>query len=281
MKKKALKLLALFTALILILGLGWTANGLVGNPVSKYLAKNSAEQYLAENFPGTDYVFDSISYDFKSGAYYAEIKSPSSIDTHFTLSMDMAGRVCQDSFGQVEDKSTTAFRLDQEYRELTDKIFESPSFPYKGNIMYGILEIHPKESFLASDGPDDFGESDVPAYSLAQEDLELDRLYDIRKLGAQAGHLVVYTESNTVTAENAAKTILDIKQWMDDAGVPFYAMEFHLEEPSPEDGSPRDESIDVLNILYKDIRESRLVDRVKRADQEAKAYYMEAEEEKD
>ncbi len=60
---------------------------------------------------------------------------------------------------------------------------------------------------------------------------------------------------------------------MDHAGVPFQAMEFHLQEPLPEDGSQRKEGIDVLNILYKDIQEDHLDDLVERADKEAKAYY--------
>ncbi len=276
MKKKILKLLALLTALILIFGLGWTANSMVGNPVSKYLAKKGAEKYLSEKYPGTDYYSDETRYNFKDGTYHTEVKSPSSIDTHFTLSMDMAGKLCWDSFGQVEDKSTTAFRLDGEYRDLAGRILESPSFPYKSDIMYGTLEIHPREDIYAAHGSDGINHPaglDIPAYSLVQEDLDLDSLYDIRQLGAQAGRLVIYMESGTATVEAASKTIWDIKQSMDHAGVPFQAMEFHLQEPLPEDGSQRKEGIDVLNILYKDIQEDHLDDLVERADKEAKAYY--------
>ena len=49
MKKKVLKTAAFLTALCLTAGLGIFANALVGNPVSRLLAKRTAEAYLQEN----------------------------------------------------------------------------------------------------------------------------------------------------------------------------------------------------------------------------------------
>lgn len=265
-KGKALKPFALAWALVLALGLGWMANGLVGNPISKSLASESARGYLSQRFPGTDFYLEGIHYDFKTGSYRASIKSSGSMDRYFSIYLDMAGQYLWDTYGNVEDKSNTALRLDQEYRELTDKVFKSPSFPYHSDIMYGHLEIYPRADLL------DAGENDIPGYALVQEELAEDKLYDIQKLGAQAGHLVIYVESNTITAEKAAEAILEIRRQMDDAGVPFHAMEFHLEEPLPEDGSPRNKSIDVLEILSQDIYKDGLAGRIERADAAAKAH---------
>ena len=50
MKKKTLKIIALITAFILIIGLSWFANALLGNPISKMLATNTAKKHLAETY---------------------------------------------------------------------------------------------------------------------------------------------------------------------------------------------------------------------------------------
>ena len=46
MKKRVLKVAALVTAIMLIIGVCLFANSLVGNPISKALAKNTAEKYI-------------------------------------------------------------------------------------------------------------------------------------------------------------------------------------------------------------------------------------------
>ena len=50
MKKKILKVLALIVAIALIIGIGRFANALVGNPVSKYLATKTANEYIAKTY---------------------------------------------------------------------------------------------------------------------------------------------------------------------------------------------------------------------------------------
>lgn len=310
MKKKGLKLLALAGALFLIVLLGWTANGLIGNPISRYLADKNARKYLEQHFPNTDYYIEDTSYSFKEGAYIADVKAPGSMDRYFSITMDMAGRYCWDSYENVEDGFHTFLRLEEEYRKLADSVLESPSFPWHGDIMYGTLEIYAKEDLLveeedmhsAKEGADGTEEdehgaeegadgtdgdengadkdNDFPDYALAQEELEPDQLYDIRQLGAQAGHLIIYIEGDTITAEKAAEAILGIKHFMDGAGVPFYAMEFHLREPLSESGTRGEKSIDVLEILYQDIEEGSILQQVRQADKAAKERYA-REEKKD
>ncbi len=281
MKKKGLKLLALAGALFLIVLLGWTANGLIGNPISRYLADKNARKYLEKHFPNTDYYIEDTSYSFKEGAYIADVKAPGSMDRYFSITMDMAGRYRWDSYENVEDGFHTFLRLDEEYRKLTDSVLESPSFPWHGDIMYGTLEIYAKEDRL-SEEEDEHGadkDDDFPDYALAQEELEPDKLYDIRQLGAQAGHLMIYIEGDTITAEKAAEAILGVKHSMDDAGVPFYAMEFHLREPLSENGTREEKSIDVLEILYQDMEEGSILQQVRQADKADKERYAREEKE--
>ena len=66
MKKRVLKISAFCLAIILILGVCWFANGLVGNPISKVLARHTAEKHLAANYPNTDYAIEDVSYSFKN-----------------------------------------------------------------------------------------------------------------------------------------------------------------------------------------------------------------------
>ena len=98
MKRKALKIIALVLALVLIAGIGWFANALVGNPVSKYLANRSAEKYISEVYPEEDFLVREVRYDFKVGGYYAKIYSPRSIDSDFSLSVDFLGKVLYDTY---------------------------------------------------------------------------------------------------------------------------------------------------------------------------------------
>ena len=76
MKKRILKLTAFAAALALLAGVLWFSNGLLGNPVSKFLAARAAREYLAGQYPGADYQVESVNYSFKFGGYTAAVVSP-------------------------------------------------------------------------------------------------------------------------------------------------------------------------------------------------------------
>ena len=268
MKKKVLKITAFVVALALIAGIAVFANALVGNPISKLLAQNSAERHIEENYADTDFYVERVSFSFKDTRYHAFIKSPSSVDSHFTIYLDMLGRVEFDFYeDDVLNGWNTADRIGTDYRKQVDAILDSPSFSYTCDIGYGDIEFIPEEY---ADNPD------VPSYALHIEDLELDGIYNPAELGAQAGHLVLYVTEDTLSFERAAEIMLDIRRIMDDAGVGFYAMDFVLEYPRNEDGTRNSEDqIDVNNFLYEDIYEEGLVERVAAADKATKEYYAE------
>lgn len=267
MKKKMWKTLALLLALGLMGYLGWLANAFLGNPVSSYLAARTAQNHLAATYADADYIIERSTYSFKDGCYHYFIDSPSSMDTEFSLTVDQLGRLRQDTYSDVTDKFVTAQRLNQEYRELTDTVLESPTFPYVCHIAYGTLEIFPREAFLNP------VQNEVPAYALVQEELVLDKIYDISELGAQAGRLVIYIDTGTLTYETAAEILLDVRAAFDSAGIPFHAVNLTLQYPLPEEGPRPDDFIGCRDFLYDDITEDGMVDRMKEADQALKAYY--------
>ena len=274
MKKKHLKILALVVAFASIIGLGLFANAFLGNPLSKMLAKSTAQNYLTVTYSDTDYYIDRVSYNFKDGNYNAYIKSPTSIDTEFTLSITMFGKLQWNSYEDVITGSNTARRIDQEYRELTDTQFNDPSFPYNCYIGFGTLEIYPAYLIENADL------ADVPSYALNQDELILDKIYNIPELGRQAGHLIIYVENNTVTIEQAAQIMLGIKEQFDAAGIPFAAMDFTLQYPRPEEGPRPEGEISVADFPYNEIYEDGMQERVSEADKALTAYYEEQDAKK-
>ncbi|MBE6748329.1 MAG: DUF3139 domain-containing protein [Ruminococcaceae bacterium] len=271
MKKKILKVLALVLAIILIIGIGVFANALVGNPVSKYLATKSAKEHLEKNYSDKDFIIEEVTYDFKTGGYYARVTSPTSIDSHFSLSFDLMGNLIIDCYDDVTSGWNTAYRIGEEYRKEVDKVFENNEFPFFMHISYGDIEFTSEE----------YGEdSSRPDYAIYKETLEIDGIYDIDELGKKAGKLTVYIYDNDVTEENLAEILLNIKSVFDKSGVTFYAIDCVLEKSKPEasaDGSvPKDPPrIEVLNFLYSDIYENDLMERVKDSNKKAIEYYEE------
>lgn len=269
MKKKVWKILALVAAVALILGVCAVANALNGNPISKMLARKSAEKYLSESHPGTDYYVERVDYNFKDGNYFARIRSVSSMDTQFTLYIDMLGKAQYDTYDDVLSGEITARRLEQEYRELVEQLLEGPTFPFQTDIGFGTLEIYPQEAM------DDPLVTDIPSYAITRESLILNHVYDPRELGRQCGHLVIYIESDTITFPYAAEVLLQIREAFDNANVPFQAIDFTLHRPLPEEGPRPEGQIDFDNFPYADIVSEGLVERIQAADEALNAYYAE------
>lgn len=269
--KKYIRIICIVLVIALIAALIWFGNVMMGNPVSHALASKAAKAYLSDRFSDTDYQMERITYSFKDGRYHAFMVSPTSIDGNFSVSFSMLGEYCYDTYDSVQDGWNTAQRLNSEYRKLTDTILNDPALPYDNtqiySIMFGELEIYPKE-FI-----DDPNVHDIPDYSLVQDDLELNKIYDIKELGAKAGHLVLYVDNDIISVEEAARIMLDFRARFDAAGIPFYAMDFVLRHPRTEDGKSDDEEITINDFLYQDIYGEGLTDRIEIAIEETAAYY--------
>lgn len=269
--KKPVKIAIIILLITLSAGLLWFGNIMLGNPVSHALAKKAANIFLSDRFSDTDYQMERITYSFKDGDYHAFMVSPTSIDGDFSVSFTMLGEYRYDTYDSVLDGFNTAQRLNSEYRKLTDTVLNDPALPYDNSqdysIMFGRLEIYPREAF------EDPNATDVPVYAIVQDDLELNKIYDIKELGAKAGHLILYVDNDTISVEEAARIMLDFRSMFDKADIPFYAMDFVLRHPRAEDGTSDDEEIRINDFLYQDIYEEGLTDRIEIAIEETAAYY--------
>ena len=273
MKKRILKIAAFVFAIALIVGVCVFANGLVGNPISKAVATNTAEKHLEENFADKDFEIERVFYSFKDGYYHAFIYSPSSIDSDFTILVDMWGNLRYDTYeDRVLSGGNTADRISRDYRTEVDKVLDSQAFLYNEHIGYGDFEFYPRVHLE---------EYSVPEYALITEDLTLDAFYDVNDLGAKHGKLTIYIDDDTVSYERLAEILLDIRKIFDDSGVKFYVIDCVLEYQKNEDSSKKQEGrVEVREFLYADIYEDGMVERVKASDEAAKAYYAEQDAEK-
>ena len=272
MKKRILKAAALCLAVLLIAGVCFFANGLVGNPLSKRLAQRTAEKHLETHYPHTDYAIEEVSYSFKDGSYYAHIVSPSRMDGNFTLSISMLGKLLRDDYSfRVEGHGNIANRLFFEYRELVDAVLNSHAYPYTVSIGYGDLEFDRE-----------VGEETV-AGAIGRSELVNDRFYNVGELGAKNGALVLYIDSDTVTSEKAAEILLKTKELLDQSGISFYSVHFVLQYPpyDAEASYARPEGeINLKDFLYTDIYEEGIRERIEKCAKDTQDYYNEQDKEK-
>lgn len=269
--KKRTKIIAGITAFMLIGVLLFFANGLVGNPISKFLANRSAEEYIEEEYPEMELEVSKATFNFKTGGYSVGVKSPNSIDTHFSLSISPSGDIIYDSYEDyVLDKFNTWNRINEEYRDMVEKVFESEDFPYESDIDYGEMKLKEKNSY----------ESFGPEYGLSLEELEIDKIYDIKELAKTNGHIVLYIEDTEVNVEKASKILLHVKEIFDKKDIPFYAIDFSLQEPKTEDKKEFHdrERFQVSEFLYSDIYEEDLTKRLEKAAKELEEYYKKEDE---
>lgn len=271
MKKRILKIIALVLALVLLGGLAWFANGLLGNPVSRLLAKRALNQYVEQTYPHLDITTERFGFDFKSGGYFAYVCSETNQDTVFYIDMDMLGHVTYDSYDTwVGHKYNTELRIREEYRKMAEQVFQSGSIPYELDIKSGDIEFA---------GDAEWGES-LYDFAIPRDILELDKLYDIRELGRQAGVLTIYAFDEDVSVDRAAQIVLDITRVFDEAGVPFKMMDFVLQYPRPEDDTPWRDGDVRAELLIDDIREEGLIQRIQESHEEIYARFAEMDKEK-
>ena len=273
MKKRILKIAAFVFAIALIAGVCVFANALVGNPISKAMATNTAEKHIEENYADKDFEIERVTFSFKDGYYHAFIYSPSSIDSDFTILVDMWGKLRYDTYeDRVLSGGNTADRISRDYRAVVDKVLDSQAFPYNEHIGYGDFDFYPRVHLE---------EYSVPEYALITEDLTLDAFYDVNELGAKHGKLTIYIDDDTVSYERLSEILLDIRRIFDDSGVKFYVIDCVLEYQKNEDSSKKQEGrVEVREFLYADIYEEGMVERVKASDEAANAYYDEQDSEK-
>ena len=268
--KKAIKIILVCAVLAIALTALYVLTAFLGNPLSAYLARKTAEEHLSESYPD-DLVIDEVFYSFKDSLYYATVTDPDSIDGSFYLAINLLGRLVRDSYADdVLSGRNTAERLYDGYRTMVSEVLESAELEGLAEIAFGSIAYTPSEY---KDDPS------TPDYALITEELERDKEYDIAEVGAVAGSLTLYFESEEPSIEQLAQILLRVKAVFDEAGVPFYAINCVLNGYI----ESTDESVrlEVMDFLYADIYEDGLADRVAEADAAARAYYEQYDKEDD
>lgn len=267
--KKTMKIISGIIAFVIIGALLFFANAFLGNPVSKMIAKNATKNYIEENYKNRDFVIDEVRYNFKNSGYNAYIKSPSSVDTHFSVYVSMGGEVYRDSYESVINGWNTYERIDKEYAEMVDKVLLSDEFPLVSHIHYGEIKLIENVRDIEVEF---YGSN----YGIKLTELKLDKEYDVKELAKTAGNIVYYAEDEEVSFEKAAVYLLKLKEFFDEKNIPFYAIDFILENPKGEEGYTEDDfRVYVANFLYSDIYEDGLESRIEVAHNALMEYYRE------
>ncbi len=267
-KKHQKKLMVAVGTTIAICILLVVGNNYLGNPINHLLATNAAEKYVEETYGDKDYYVDRVGYD-KGGhyPYYATIKSKTSEDTVFSVFISSMGEVGGDNYEYViEERYTVLRRITKEYANLVNEVFAKEDFPVESIVLQG-TEVCGGRIQTTSRAQGEYR----PNYGIVMQELELDKEYDIMKLGKAAGTIYIDVHSEEITAEKAAEYILQIKEFFDKEGVPFYAIDFKLSEPLQEGRTA--EYICVTGFLYDDIYEEGLAERVQAAHDAERAYW--------
>lgn len=262
--KKFVKIIAGLTALSLIGVLLWTANGFLGNPISKSMANKSAKKFILENYEELNLSIEKAEFSFKDGKYLVDVSSPSSMDTYFTVIVLPNGQVFGTTYeDQFLSKFNTWQRVNEEYRLMVDGILRDENFPYQSDINFGEIPI-------INDSDETFG----PKYGVVLEDLEIDERFDLTVMASKIGHIVFYISDYEVTSKRASEILLDLKRIFDENQVPFYAIDFTLEEPNNEGVNPlTNKTFSVGNFLYEDIHEENLEKRIEETAKELQKFY--------
>ena len=270
--KKFLKTVAIILVIVLVAIVGFLVVAFFGNPISKALAQNTAQDYMEATYANTDYELGGVNYSFKDGYYYAYVSSPSSIDTCFSLAIDSFGRLQHDYFADyVTTGRNTISRLETDYRKAVEAVFQSESFPYEAHIAIGELVYAFEE---------DKAEYDVADYAIIVSELPLDVQYDANALGTQAGKLTLYIWDDTVSAARLAEILLGIRTSFDCAGIGFRTINCVLEHPREENTLYEGDRFEVMDFAYSDIYEEGLVERVEESNAAARNYYQQQDAQK-
>ena len=248
--KKIFKVLISFFVIGLIFTVLFVGNAIFGNPISKFIVSKNAQKYVEETYADKDYYIDRIGYDFKTNGYYVFVKSNSSIDTYFSVGYDIFGNEGNDSYtSRVLDGFNTWHRINLEYRDMVDTVIDK--LRYDSDINYGEIQTIDKYS-------------DDIVYGLNINDLELDKKYDIKDMGAKHGKIVLYIYTNEINVQNASDILLEVKEISNQNDLCFYAIDLVLRKPINDDKKEWEdrESIRIEDFLYSDILKDGLIEKI-------------------
>lgn len=262
---KPVRIAAGLAAVALTCGILVFSNSLVGNPLCRAIAESNAIRQLNTTYAHLDVELETVGFNFKTGGYYARVRSDSSIDTHFSIYFDGWGRYHYDTYEDVTSGRNTLGRINEAYFTQVGDVLDAHFGEENVNISYGSINA---DYELTGSTPEGLPCVDPRA-------LKPDALYDLAELGAQYGEVSFYLCTTDVTVERAAAVLLETRQLLEDAGLNFYAIDFVLMQPRREDGTWNNDGpeVRVEDFLCADIYEEGLADRVQAAHDALMAYY--------
>ena len=240
-----------------------------GNPISRLIDKQAAKGYIETYYPGKSLKVDSTDYDFKVGDYVTTVVDTKNQDGSFMIYSDGKGNIMRDDYNERVLSGWNVYRrLDNQYRKMTDAIFEAEEFPYSENIAFGEIAKQ-NEMFSFEDSMYvDFGF--VPGAD-----------YDIYELAKDYGHLVLYVEEEHPTIDKCVEVLENIKKMMDEKGIPFKCIYLVVETPVSENGSRFEEDIYLNDFPYELIGSSDFKENVIKWADETRQYFEEMEKERE
>ena len=262
---KVIKYWASVLVLVLFAGACFVANTFFGNPVSWLLSNLASQEHLLDNYSNTDYYIKDIQYSFKDSGYHAEAVTDSSADGSFTIYIDMLGKVERDDHAyRVTEHGNVANRLYDSYRDAVDSVIAGEAYPYSVDLGFGDLCFDFEEGIEPS--PD----------AVLLSSLENDKEYDVSLIGKTNGILILYIDTDDVTAARASEVLLKTREMMDESGIGFYAVDLTLRYAPTDKNDPAtrpEGEINIFNFKYADIAEDGMAERVESAIEATKEYY--------
>ncbi len=93
MKNIGKKIIVCIIVVGIVFSVAILGNSLFGNPVSKHLAKNTALEYIEENYPESDCRIEDVFFDSKYGDYQVHIISTTDENIDFSLYISQSGEL--------------------------------------------------------------------------------------------------------------------------------------------------------------------------------------------
>lgn len=119
-------ILSIVAVLAVIVVIFFIVNGLVGNPISKYIVKKAAVKYIDLNYSELDLEIEKVYYNFKFDRYGVFVQSRTSKDTAFTIYSDSYGNIKEDDYAyEVANNFTTLRRLESELKVKADEMIKN------------------------------------------------------------------------------------------------------------------------------------------------------------
>lgn len=234
-----------------------------GNPISHMIIDHHAKEYVKENYVNHKFDISSSSFNFKDGHYIVSVQDHKSIDTHFTLEYDWQGKLIIDNYEFVRSGWNTFYRIEEEYRQLANRVMNSSDFPLpKSDIQFATLQDREDDSEVSVSG----------VFGIDKSKLILDKEYDLKEIGENAGVIVFYVEDQDVSIKNTSLMLLALKEYLNKNNVYFYAVDFHLSQANSEEG------IDLIKFKSSDIYTDNLDQRIEKGIEKTKKYYQELDE---